>query len=128
MSNILGEYLSEWEGENEINYLIHEYSRVYLNKADSLNELKLEKRKEILEARLFNSKKELFIYKYNDEWQRVLTIHDNENKDFIDKEYELEDRFQFKSIRIRKYVDYEDNMAYVKKTCLLDLRGVKNNG
>lgn len=126
MSNLLGEHLSRWKEEKEIYYLIHEYSKVDLNKATSIEELELDNR-EIFEARLFNSKMELFIYKCNDEWKRDLKIHD-ESKDFIDKEYELEKKFEpFKSVKVRKYIGYKDDMtyendmAYIKESCLIGL-------
>lgn len=129
MNDILGKNKEKWEGEKEINYLIHEYSRVILDKTTSIDELKLNNR-EIFEVRIFNSKMELFIYKQDNEWKQIHTLHNNEDKDFIDKEYELESKFKsrFKTITVRKYIGYKDDMAYIRKSCLIGLREGENNG
>ncbi|WP_026895712.1 hypothetical protein [Clostridiisalibacter paucivorans] len=142
MINILGDHIRDWENEREINYLIHRYSDVLLDKANSIDEIERRLNKncddeefEIIEARFFNSKKELFIYKYEDDWNRILTLHGEDGKEekreYFDREYLLEKKFKkkdkYNSIKVRKYVAYDDDLAYVKNTCLLDLvKGDKN--
>lgn len=130
MIDILGDYLGEWKNEREINYLIYGYSMVLLDSIGSLETLKdqLKSRNikfdEIMEMRLFNEEKELFVYKYNNKWKRIMTEH-NDKLEHYDRYYLIQNKFKkgdkYKSIKVRKYIDYENDMAYVKKTCLLGL-------
>lgn len=139
----LKELIDLFDSETEINLLIYGLSNVELYKAVDSNNLKVKLDElessniipfnEIIELRIFNPQKELFLHKYegrssqdNNDWFIYnMTDHSN-NDDRIKRTYTLESKFlkkeyQYKEIRVLEYVDYEDNLAYVKKTCLEDI-------
>jgi hypothetical protein len=138
----LKQLINSFDSETEINLLVYELSNVKLHKAlnrDCLNKKLCElennnklKFDEIIEVRIFNSNKELFLFQNpteniqddNNGLTYVFTNHNN-GGDKIIRTYMLESRlvkkYKYKTIKVIEYVDYEDNLAYVRKTCLLDI-------
>lgn len=122
--------INEYFVDDEIaSYLVHEYSEVYLDKCKIKCFVDKYKNKmdEVLEMRVFNEKKELFIYKYNDEYKSIITEH--KKGEYFEKTLKLDKKFynKFKAIKVRKYLDYEDDLAYISRTCLLDFCGGETN-
>ena len=82
----------------------------------------------VLELHLFNEQKEIFAVRRQDELVSYKPPeHETEPEDkVITRSYELEEKFKkitgYDTLEVKEYIDYEDHLAYVKKTVLCKLK------
>lgn len=90
-----------------------------------------------IEARFFNTEKELFVFYDGEKYKAVETDKSKWNKeDTIDREYILDSKFQEKNyikndnikyIQVIEFIDYDDDgQAYVKASCLHNIKVGEN--
>ncbi len=98
--------------------LLYMLSEVILAKVEEIGDIDWS---ECLEARFFNEKGELRIWRENDKWGASVCADEGE---YIESEYALDGRFsnRWKKLSVRQYIDYDrDGQVYISSTTLSGL-------
>lgn len=103
--------------QEELSYVwIQKLDSVGVVKVSDLNELDLDT---LLELRAFNNNKELHIFWFEDEFRAVMTVKENEDCFYEEKQL-LRKKFG-DYITMRHYISYqEDGQAYISNTAICD--------
>ncbi len=129
------DYIKDENGKYE-SALLFSLDGIFLDDAkeviSSLNE------SSFIEARFFDTDKELFVFYDGEEYKVVETDKTKWDKDTLNREYILDSKFQDKNyiknenikyIQVVEFIDYdEDGQAYVKATCLNTIKEGRVNG
>ncbi|MRN53120.1 hypothetical protein [Paenibacillus monticola] len=113
----------------QFSFIVHLFDRILVGKVDDLQyrELVLAlERDEVLEAHFFNKEQEVFAARVKRQlvaYRPLLPLEVvDPTMEILTRCYEIEDnKYSYNTLIVKEYIDYEDDLAYVKQTMLYDL-------